>query len=309
MPDPNNSSQPFRDEVNRIANHYIAHSSPRELNLSHRDRLSLLTSLRITTHPSAFAHVASLIESTLRNQLHPNFVRWTICNGNRPKVVFVRGMGTLFTTIAVTLTIVLTLSHVSRWWRVFVFLPFFMGITTLTSAYKGLCIVFHHSGNIRSIHPWEVPDRSAIVTPAPKDEEEGGVCDAGAAAAAAGDGMRLTHAAAPPTAHTRRDAVGAETDSEPDGSVRDSASVHTQTAKSKWLDTFGSRNEFSQERWVQRWRQRPFIRRIMEPTTKVQEEGVRIMQNKIVQQSQLWGLVGASILTICITALPKGNYF
>jgi hypothetical protein len=257
----------LRDEVNKIASHYLAEGSPRELNLSHRDRVAVMKALKVTTHPSALAPVISLIEIALRNQSHPNFVRWTICNGNRPKVLFVRGMGTFFSTIAIALTITLCLSHLSRWWRIFVFIPYFMGITILTAAYKGLCILLHHNGNMRGVRPWE------DITAPNKDEE---------------------------------DAIDSKIEDEK-SEYSDSHEGHPP--KSKWLDTFGSRNEFSNEPWVMRWKHRPFIQRFFEPTTKVYEEGIRIMQDTIVTQSQLLGLAGATIMTIGVTALPKGNYF
>jgi hypothetical protein len=271
--DPNNTNQPFRDEVNKIAAHYIALGGPRELNLSHRDRVSTMNALQTTTHPSAFEHIASLIEITLRNQSHPNFVRWTICNGNRPKVVFIRGMGSLFTTIAITLTVVLCLSSWSRWWRIFVFIPYFMGITILTAAYKGICILLHHNGNMRSIRPWEdlVNDNNGLPnSPELRYVEEG---------------------------------KGGES------RISQSESMSSHITKSKWLDTFGGRNEFENEDWIERWKNRPFIRRILEPTTKVYEDGIRILQETIVKQSQFWGLLGSTVMTVVVTAIPAGNYY
>jgi hypothetical protein len=242
--DPNNTNQPFRDEINKIAAHYIALGAPRELNISHCDRVSVMNALQTTTHPSAFEHIASLIEITLRNQSHPNFVRWTICNGNRPKVVFIRGMGCLFTIVAIALTVVLCLSSWSRWWRIFIFIPYFMGITILTAAYKGLCIMLHHNGNMRSIRPWEDlanDNQGSLNSLKLRDVEEG-----------KGGNIRISR----------------------------SESMSSQIAKSKWLDTFGGQNEFGNEDWIERWKSRPFIRRILEPTTKVYEDGIRILKKR-----------------------------
>ena len=77
-----NQKQPFRTEINRIVNHYLAPGAPRELNLSHDDRATVLRALQYTTHPSALNLVKRMLDTTLRNQSHPNFVRWSICNGN-----------------------------------------------------------------------------------------------------------------------------------------------------------------------------------------------------------------------------------
>ena len=78
-----NQKQPFRTEIDRIVNHYLAPGAPRELNLSHDDRATVLHALQYTTHPSAFNLVKIRLDATLRNQSHPNFVRWSICNGNK----------------------------------------------------------------------------------------------------------------------------------------------------------------------------------------------------------------------------------
>ena len=77
------SKQPFRTEINRIVNHYLNPGAPRELNLSHDDRATVLQALQYTTHPSAFNLVKGMLDRVLRNQSHPNFIRWSICNGNR----------------------------------------------------------------------------------------------------------------------------------------------------------------------------------------------------------------------------------
>ena len=77
------AKQPFRSEINRIVNHYLAPGAPRELNLSHDDRATVLLALQYTTHPSALNLVKKMLDATLRNHSHPNFVRWSICNGNK----------------------------------------------------------------------------------------------------------------------------------------------------------------------------------------------------------------------------------
>jgi hypothetical protein len=157
----------------------------------------------------------------------------------------------------------------ARWWRIFVFLPFFMSIMALTAAHKGLCVLLHHNGNMRGVRPWEVVPN----TKKPKDDEEG--------ITAENEDMRSEYAS--------------------------DYGSHGET--NKWMSTFGTRNDFSDEQWITRWKNRPWIQRFFEPTTKVREEGIRIMQDTIVKQSQIWALFGATVLTIAITSLPKGKIF
>ncbi|KAK6599713.1 hypothetical protein H4I95_08588 [Botrytis cinerea] len=84
---------PYRDEIDRIIAIYIADNGPRQLNLSSRQRTTLLERLSTTTHPTAFQPIVETVESSLRHQAHPNFIRWSICNGNKPRQMFAKGLG------------------------------------------------------------------------------------------------------------------------------------------------------------------------------------------------------------------------
>lgn len=147
--------QPYREEINRIISIYIADGGSRQLNLSSKERTALLHALQSTTHPSAFRDVITTVEWSLRCQAHPNFIRWTICNGNRPRVIFARGLGIGGIVAGLVVAIVLTLSSVSRAWRVLSLLGFFIGISTLIAAWKGMCVVLHGMHH-RHLRPWEL---------------------------------------------------------------------------------------------------------------------------------------------------------
>lgn len=133
--------QPFREEIARVIAIYLADSSPRQLNLSSKERASLLHALTNTTHPSVFARVIQTVEWSLRHQSHPNFIRWTICNGNRPRVIFARGLGVGGIIGGIVAAILITLSHAGRGWRVLSAIGFLIGVATLICAWKGMCIV------------------------------------------------------------------------------------------------------------------------------------------------------------------------
>lgn len=166
--------QPFREEVNRVISTYIAETSPRELNLSGKEREAVLNALQKTTHPSAFRPAIVTVEYTLRHQAHPNFVRWTICNGNRPRVIFARGLGVGGIVGGFLADLLITLSSVNRGWRALPFLGWFIGIATLIAAWKGMCVVLHGMHH-RHIRPWELfsddPDPDEVVTEKRLSEE------------------------------------------------------------------------------------------------------------------------------------------
>ena len=137
--------QPFREEISRIIAIYIADGGSRCLNLSAKERALVLKALAVTTHPSAFREIIATVEWTLRHQGHPNFIRWTICNGNPPRQMFARGLGVAGIIGGIVYAIIITLSSAGRAWRTFAFLGFFIGISTLFAAWKGMCVVSRFS--------------------------------------------------------------------------------------------------------------------------------------------------------------------
>lgn len=149
------TAQPYREEIDRVISIYVAEGSPRELNISARERTAVLHALQNTTHPTAFRSIVTTVEYTLRKQAHPNFIRWTICNGNRPRVVFARGLGVAGILGGFLADLLITLSHASRPWRIIPFFGWFIGIATLIAAWKGMCVVLHGLHH-RHLRPWEL---------------------------------------------------------------------------------------------------------------------------------------------------------
>jgi hypothetical protein len=134
---------------------YLAADAPRQLNLSDREHKATMEALAYTTHPSAFRLIARNIENTLRKQAHPNFVRWSICNGNPARVFFARGLGVSVVLLATIGAILVTLSRAGRGYRALFAIGWVIGIATLFAAYKGMCVVLHGLHH-RHIRPWEL---------------------------------------------------------------------------------------------------------------------------------------------------------
>lgn len=95
------------------------------------------------------------MEYSLRRQAHPNFIRWTICNGNKPRVVFARGLGIVGIFLAFIADLIITLSSAARGWRVLPIIGWMFGISTLIAAWKGMCVVLHGLHH-RHLRPWEL---------------------------------------------------------------------------------------------------------------------------------------------------------
>ncbi|KAK1833180.1 fumble-domain-containing protein [Podospora conica] len=147
--------QPFRHELDRVIATYLAPGAPRQLNLSDREQKAALHALAYTTHPSALGSVARTAEATLRRQAHPNFIRWSICNGNPPRVLFARVLGAGLIAAGLAAAVVLTLSTRARGWRALAALGWVLGTATLVAAWKGMCVVLHGLHH-RHVRPWEL---------------------------------------------------------------------------------------------------------------------------------------------------------
>ena len=206
-----------------------------------------------------------MVEASLRGQSHPNFIRWAICNGNKPRVLFVRNSGVAHIVAAVILSLLLVLSHISRWWRFFVFPLFFVGFDIGVAAYKGLCVIIHTSHH-RALRPWE------------QFSEEGSLTSF-------------------------------------DGSPEEEANLSTDnmfnmTSRSRScvsLDTFGTSNSYSHELWVEKYQQKPLFKKIFTKSVFVQEQAMRLLQDRIVKQSHAWALIISVVLTALVVALPQAN--
>lgn len=269
--------QPMREEINTVIRHYITFGAPRELNLSHKDRAICLHALQHTTHPSALAPAVKIVEAALRGQSHPNFIRWSICNGNKPRVFFVRTMGVLHTGFGFIIAILLTLSSVSRWWRILSAPMFFIGLSTLVAAYKGLCVILHHT-HARNLRPWEQDLDSEL-----------------------GEGRRDSFES---TAN-RTVQMASRAGNYDDLDMGDDAS----TSRSSSLQFFGPKNSFDDASWVEKYQKKPLLQKVFDQQTWTQDETLRVLQDKIVLGANIWALILTVIFTVVFVALPKGNFY
>ena len=206
-----------------------------------------------------------MVEATLRGQSHPNFIRWSICNGNKPRVLFVRNSGIAHVVMAVILGVLLCLSHLPRWWRFFVFPLFFIGFDIGVAAYKGLCVIIH-TNHHRALRPWEQFDDGASVS-----------------------------------------SFDRAADDEANISTDDVFSMTSRSKKGVSMETFGTSNSYSHELWVERYAKKPLMQKIFAKSIWVQDETIRILQDKIVMQSHIWAVLISLPLTGIFVAMPRGN--
>ena len=256
--------------------HYLAFTAPRELNLSHKDRSLCLHAVQHTTHPSAFKPAVKIAEAALRGPSHPNFIRWSICNGNKPKVFFVRTMGVSHIAFGFIIGITLTLSRASRWWRILASLAFFIGISTMVAAYKGICVILHRT-HVRNLRPWEQS----------LDDE-------------LADSVRNSTSSS-----ANRDVQMASRT----GNYDDSDMDETGSFRQAIMSSFGPKNSFEGAEWIEKYQKKPMLKKIFEKSVWTQDDALRVLQDRIVLGANVWAIILTIPLTVMFVALPKGNFY
>lgn len=248
-----------------------------------------------------------MVEAALRGQSHPNFIRWSICNGNKPRVLFVRNSGILHVLAAVILGTLLVLSSASRWWRVLCFPLFFVGIGIGIAAYKGLCVIIHKSHS-RALRPWEQFG----------DVETGGRGGGGGGGGTSDNlnddstSIYISH-----DIHADEEAAFGHNHNNNNHnhnnkndininsvSTDDVYSLSQRSKKAISLDTFGTSNSYGHESWVDRYRKQGLFKKIFAKKIWVQDQTVRLIQDRIVLQSHAWSLICSVPLTALFLALP-----
>jgi hypothetical protein len=289
--------QPFRNEISQIITHYLLPNSPRELNLSHKARANLLHALHRTTHPSAFSSIEELTLVSLRHHAHPNFIRWSLCNGNKPRVVLLRGFAVTWILLFITANILLILSSKTRWVRIAVAPVLWVGSVNLIASAKGLCVLLHRL-HTREIHPWELDSNPYSNL----DEDSKTFADE----------LAQGHRISSTTSQTELVEIpkGVESSSASmdyiDLEARPKAPTNSVTLR---LSPLGPRNEFKGEAWVERWRNMSPWQRVRLRKVWMKEEGLRLMQNKIIVQAELWSLMLVILVEVGIVACPVVGLF
>ena len=216
-----------------------------------------------------------IVAETLRNLSHPNFIRWSIANGNTPRAIFGRALGAA-TIFGFLIAIFLTLSYKPRWWRFFSVLPWVLGFMFLLAGSNGICFVLYVTRD-RNLRPWEqfTTDTIFLISAKVHGDEES-------------DQQTLTGS----DFHSMSNTSG--------GLGRRKGHFA--------MEAFGTANSYGHEVWVEKYRAK-MIRKIFSKTVWVQNEHLRLMQDKVALQSILWSVIATVPLTALFVALPQWTCF
>ena len=75
------------------------------------------------------------------------------------------------------------------------------------------------------------------------------------------------------------------------------------------LEAFGTANSYGHEIWVEKYRAKMMVRKIFDKSIWVENESIRIMQDKVALQALIWSIIITVPLTVLFTAVPAGKYF
>ncbi|KAK8039286.1 regulator of g protein signaling superfamily protein [Apiospora rasikravindrae] len=265
------SVQPFRDEMTRIVRHYISTSGPRQLNLTHADRIACIQAVEQTTHPSALLPALIAAETLLKGQCHPNFIKWSISNSSQPRVVFARWLAAVCILLGLGSNAALILSILSRFLRLLPSIFLFMGFIFLFASRHGVCVILHWNYK-RNLRPWEQFADEDFTSPSGGDGDE-------------------------PLVDTRDDEKRPSSSSSSFSPATRTASIDPLRKPS--LQSLGSANSmFDSEPWVEKYHEKSTWRKIFDVSITIQNQHVRAMQDRIVRRAMLW----SGFLSLALTA-------
>ena len=163
----------------------------------------------------------------------------------------------------------LSLSGMSRWWRILVWPVWMSAITGIVATYQGLCIILSNAHS-RQAHPWELDET---------------------------DGFNFNHAMSSSSAGIVQDCEAAR---------QYPTSVNCSSNR---MEPFGYDNTYEHENWIRSWAMQSWWRKVWGKTVWVQEEGLKIIQDRIVKQSFAWGAIISILAIVALVALPAGRLY
>ncbi|KAI1136731.1 hypothetical protein F5Y05DRAFT_102663 [Hypoxylon sp. FL0543] len=225
-----------------------------------------------TTHPSAFLPAFLAAETALREHSHPNFIRWSLCNSNHPRVLFARALAALLIVLAIILDVILILSKSNRLTRLSAVPLWYSGLYILLIEGRGISIKLYVNRK-RQLRPWEE---------VPYSDLEGGR----------------------PETNT--------TQAEPHATSSSEEKQHTPPTDlpiKQNLQFLGPANGFEGEAWVRQYQEKPFWKKVFEVSVMNRNRHLRAMQDRVVFTSLLWASLLVVVLTVASVLIPCGNLF
>ncbi len=184
-------------------------------------------------------------------------------------MIFGRVLGATHILFGFVIAVLLTLSFKSRWWRLFAGLAWFLGFSFLLAGSNGICLVLYVTHE-RHLRPWEQYTADAESNYSTDDSDKTTLAGSDVLSMSQSGGAKKRHVV---------------------------------------LEAFGTANSYGSEIWVEKYRAKMMIRKIFDKRVWVQNESLRLMQDKVALQALIWSMVATVPLVVLFTALPRGHFY
>lgn len=165
-------SQSNKEELQTIANLFIAPNSPKELNLPSSMRREALAAIAKSESPASLGPVADHIYYLLKNCSHRNFIRLGVKNGTFETLCMVTMVGILFNVLGLLTMLLIAFAspsiHHSSRWRGLAAAPFWViGFSFLLAGTRGSCFLLLLFSRRQEL-PWERVEEDEKTPTAPR---------------------------------------------------------------------------------------------------------------------------------------------
>lgn len=220
-------------------------------------------------------------EALLRGECHPNFIKWTMSNSNKPRVVFMKTLAMVLILLGFALSAVLILSRSSRFIRLSAWPLWCVGFMFLMTSRHGFCFILHWNYK-RNLRPWEQF----------ADEDVGSVHEDEDVKDTKGFGDGLHEKT---KGHKKEVSI-------------DSVS-RVDPLRKPSLRSLGPANSFDEEPWVEHYQNKSAWKKVFEVSVMTQNKHLRTMQNRLLFRAMLWSSLLASVLSVASIFIPSGKFF
>lgn len=235
-------------------------------------------------------------------------------NGNKPRILFGRTLGALHIFFGFAIAIILVLSSKSRWWRLMGALAWFLGFNFLLCGANGICLVLYATHD-RHLRPWEqlysdgwsTQNTSSSLSSDDSDETTLAWSDQINLSSSPSD--RHHHHHHHHNHHNQHNQHNNHNQHHRSNTNTSSGGGNGGKKRYVALEAFGTANSYGHEIWVEKYQAKMMVRKIFDKSIWVENESIRIMQDKVALQALIWSIIVTVPLTVLFTAVPAGEYF
>lgn len=278
--------------------------------------------MKRTTHPSALLPAFTAAEMILKTRSHPNFIRRSKRNANKPRLVLIRAIASAVVLFGFVIDVLLVLSSASTFWRVASLVVWWPGFTLLLAAVHGVCL-FLYAWNLQQLRPWEARHKDTAAAtaasttggfddverhegPLHRDDPPSAVAEVTTHISSDKDNRRTpsrTPEKTTTTTITTSSSSSASRASTPLGGTY----YTTDPARKACMQAFGPANG-----WERRARMGPYAasslrQKIWDEAVRTQNRDARLLRDRAVLLAVCWGGVLSGLLTVASLWIPVMN--